>query len=86
VQGVISTFLTRVPAGERLEIRADGSVVRDYLHVADLPELCALAIGSDKVGPYNAGSGVGMSLKDIIEILEAVTGSPIEPIYKPGRD
>jgi UDP-glucose 4-epimerase len=85
VQGVISTFLTRILAGERLEIWGDGSVVRDYLHVADLAELCALAIGSDKVGPYNAGSGVGMSLKDIIEILGTVTGSPIEPIYKPGR-
>jgi UDP-glucose 4-epimerase len=85
VQGVISTFLTRIRAGERLEIWGDGSVERDYLHVADLAELCALAVQSDKVGPYNAGSGKGTSLREIIEILGIVTGRPIEPLYKPGR-
>jgi UDP-glucose 4-epimerase len=85
VQGVISTFLTRILAGERLEIWGDGSVVRDYLHVADLAELCALAIGSDKVGPYNAGSGEGTSLRELIDILRTVTGMAVEPIYKPGR-
>jgi UDP-glucose 4-epimerase len=85
VQGVISTFLSRMIAGEPLEIWGDGSVVRDYLHVAELAELCALAISSDKVGPYNAGSGAGTSLNDIVEILRIVTGTRIEPVYKPGR-
>ncbi|MCS0497830.1 NAD-dependent epimerase/dehydratase family protein [Ancylobacter sp. MQZ15Z-1] len=85
VQGVISTFLSRLNAGQSIEIWGDGSVVRDYLHVTDLAELCARAVASERVGPYNAGSGQGTSIRQIIEILAAVTGQPIQPIYKPGR-
>ena len=85
VQGVISTFLSRILAGESLEIWGDGTVVRDYLHVTDLAELCALAIASEKVGPYNAGSGESTSLNDIVEVLRVVTKHPIEVVYKPGR-
>ncbi len=85
VQGVISTFLRRILAGEPIEIWGDGSVVRDYVHVADLAELCSLAVASDAVGPYNAGSGVGVSLKDIVQIISEVTGNDIQPVYKPAR-
>ena len=85
VQGVISTFLNRILADERVEIWGDGSVVRDYLHVADLAELCVLALQSEKTGPYNAGSGKGVALREIVEIISEVTGRDLEPHYKPGR-
>ncbi|TCT04735.1 NAD-dependent epimerase/dehydratase family protein [Aquabacter spiritensis] len=85
VQGVISTFLTRLRRGETLEIWGDGSVVRDYVHVAELADLCARAIATDRTGAYNAGSGQGTSLREVVEILETVTGRAIAPIYKPGR-
>ncbi|QIG48826.1 NAD-dependent epimerase/dehydratase family protein [Nordella sp. HKS 07] len=85
VQGVISTFLSRLRDGETIEIWGDGSVVRDYVHVADLAELCARAIVTDKIGPYNAGSGKGTSLREIVEILAKVTGQRISPIYKSAR-
>lgn len=85
VQGVISTFLNRILADERIEIWGDGSVVRDYLHVADLAELCVLALQSEKTGPYNAGSGEGVALREIVEIIGQVTGQDLDPLYKPGR-
>ena len=85
VQGVITTFLSRVLADEPIEIWGDGSVVRDYLHVADLALLCVNAICSTKIGVYNAGSGVGTSVNDIVHALQQVTGKTIEPVYKPGR-
>lgn len=85
VQGIISTYLNRLLAGESLEVWGDGSVVRDYLHVTDLAEMCALGIASAQTGPYNAGSGQGTSVREIIDILRAVTGQAVEPIYKPGR-
>ena len=66
VQGVISTFLKRVHDGEAIEISGDGSVVRDYLHVIDLAALCVSAAVSDCVGPFNAGSGEGRSLNQIL--------------------
>lgn len=85
VQGVISTFLNRLLAGEQLEIWGDGTVVRDYLHVRDLAEFCAEAVSSDKVGPFNVGSGEGSSLLDVVDLLRIVTGREIAPLIKPGR-
>ena len=85
VQGVISTFLRRILAGQPVEIWGDGSVVRDYLEVGDLAELCVLAGTSDREGAYNAGSGHGLSVNEIVEAIRAATGMAFETIYKPGR-
>jgi UDP-glucose 4-epimerase len=85
VQGVISTFLRRILAGQPLEIWGDGSVVRDYLEVGDLAELCIRAGTSDKEGVYNAGSGSGLSVNEIVEAIRKVTGSEFKVVYKPGR-
>jgi UDP-glucose 4-epimerase len=85
VQGVVTTFLSRVLEGDTIEIWGDGSVVRDYLHVTDLADLCVRALCSDKTGPYNAGSGQGKSINEIIEVLRLATGKVISPVYKPGR-
>lgn len=85
VQGVISTFLNRTLAGDPIEIWGDGSVVRDYLHVTDLAELCVLALSGDRTGACNAGSGIGTSLNTIIDTIGAVTGTSLDPVYKPGR-
>ncbi len=85
VQGVVTTFLSRLLANEQIEIWGDGSVVRDYLHVVDLAELCARMISSPKVGAYNAGSGVGTSVTEIVDVLRRVTDRKIDPVYKAGR-
>ena len=85
VQGVISTFLRRILAGQPLEIWGDGAVVRDYLEVGDLAELCVRVGTSDRVGAYNAGSGHGLSINEIIEAVRKVTGSQFKVVYKPGR-
>ena len=85
VQGVISTFLRRILAGQRLEIWGDGTVVRDYLEVGSLAELCVLAGASDKEGAYNAGSGRGLSVSEVVAAIRRVTGSKFEIVYKPAR-
>src|SRR5271166_5741187 len=85
VQGVISTFLRRVAAGEAIEIWGDGTVVRDYLDVADLAEICVLAGTSRHEGVYNAGSGIGTSVNEIVETIRKVTGAQFETHYKLGR-
>lgn len=85
VQGVIGTFIRKVLAGEPIEIWGDGSVVRDFIYVSDLAELCVLAGQSNVTGTYNVGSGVGYSINEIISTLTSVTGKPMEPIYQLGR-
>lgn len=85
VQGVISTFMRALRDGRTIEIWGDGSVVRDYLYVGDLADLCVRAAQTDLIGSINAGSGVGRSLTDIVAALANVTGKRIEPVFKPGR-
>ena len=66
---------------------ADGSCVRDYLHVEDLAHAHLLALkaldkGVNKV--FNLGSGVGYSVLEVIAEIEKVIGSRLErTIAKP---
>ena len=89
VQGIIGTHLWKVIQNEPLEIWGDGSVVRDFIHVRDLATLCAQAVLSDVTGCFNAGSGEGASVKEVVaaigRTLEASGRPPAEIIYKPGR-
>lgn len=85
VQGVVSTFLDNIRAGRGIEIWGDGSVVRDYIDVRDLAELCVLAGTSQLEGTYNAGSGQGVSLNELIDIMKLELGVELTPIYRPGR-
>ncbi len=85
VQGIIGTFLNKIRRGEELEVWGDGSLVRDYLAVEDLARLCVLAAESDRVGVYNAGSGRGYSVKDILQAIEAVVGLPLPVNWRDSR-
>ena len=59
---------------------ADGTCVRDYIHVSDLAEAHVLALEAlDKgglSGPYNLGNGQGFSVREVIAAVERVTGLP----------
>jgi UDP-glucose 4-epimerase len=85
VQGVISTFLRRILAAQPIEIWGDGTVARDYLEVGDLAELCVRAGTSEREGAYNAGSGHGLSVNDVVKAVRNVTGADVKAIYKPAR-
>jgi UDP-glucose 4-epimerase len=85
VQGVVSTFLRRVRDGESLEVWGDGSVTRDFIYVTDLAALCATATTHGTEGVFNAGSGVGVSVNEIIAEIAEVSGSDPMVDYKPAR-
>ena len=58
---------------------ADGTCVRDYIHVTDLANAHVLAyegLNSGKVSNevYNLGNGSGYSVKEIIDVCERVSG------------
>lgn len=85
VQGVVATFMQKILAGERISIWGDGSVRRDYVEVTDLARMCRLAIDSDAVGVFNVGSGVGLSLRQLVGMIEQVTGVKAVVDYQPAR-
>ncbi|MGB5963095.1 MAG: UDP-glucose 4-epimerase GalE [Coleofasciculaceae cyanobacterium] len=60
---------------------ADGTCIRDYIHVTDLAQAHVLGLeyllkgGSTEV--FNLGNGQGFSIKEVIEAARVVTGRPI---------
>ena len=67
----------------------DGTCLRDYIHVCDLADahvlaLRALAAGGPS-GAYNAGTGHPHSVKQVIEAVSRVVGSPVQWTAAPRR-
>ncbi len=85
VQGLIAAFLNRVSTGDPLTVWGDGEIVRDYFYVSDLAELCALAVGSSVTGTFNAGSGCGSSINEVIDLIRQVTRLDPEVRYETNR-
>lgn len=85
-QGAVTVFLDKALRGETIEIWGDGSVIRDYFHVSDAITalLQALPYTGD-VRVFNIGSGVGKSLNEILDAIDALLGAPVRRKYLPGR-
>ena len=68
----------------------DGTCVRDYIHVGDLADAHARALDHLAAGGAsvrcNLGTGVGVSVKEIIAAAEEVTGRTVPVVYGPRRD
>jgi len=68
----------------------DGTCIRDYIHVLDLVETHRIALkkllGGAQSNFYNAGVGRGYSNKEVIEMVEKVTGLTINLEYGPRRE
>jgi len=74
-QGAIGAFLHAVRTGETISIFGDGSVVRDYVHVADMAR-ATVALARLEAPPrlVNVGSGTGHSLLQVLDVVRSVTG------------
>ncbi len=68
---------------------ADGTCIRDYIHVLDLAAAHALALKRLEAGGEslrcNLGTGRGHSVREIIAMAEEVTGKRVPVIYGPRR-
>ncbi|HEY7194337.1 MAG TPA: UDP-glucose 4-epimerase GalE [Gemmatimonadales bacterium] len=68
---------------------ADGTAIRDYVHVADIADahLRALDVRLDGGGPvaFNLGTGTGRSVREVVEAARRVTGRPIPVVEKARR-
>jgi UDP-glucose 4-epimerase len=85
IQGVIASFTEKVLRHEPLPLIGTGDVVRDFFHVSDLAKFCSIIINNEKTGIFNAGSGHGTSIREIIHILEGIHDSPLTINQTNGR-
>lgn len=86
IQGLIGTHLWRLARKEQIEVWGDGSIVRDFIHVQDMADLCYRALVSDVTGVFNAGSGEGASVAEVVKKICDVVGGDVKPIYKDKRN
>lgn len=67
---------------------ADGTCIRDYIHVSDLAAAHLLALNAlEKSSPliYNLGNGRGFSVLEVVEVARKVTGHAIPVVESPRR-
>jgi len=85
-QGVISVFLNKILLDKEIEIWGDGSVIRDYIYIKDVTKLLANVLEVETLNPiYNIGSNKGLSLNELIAIMEKVTNKKAIKKYLPNR-
>jgi len=68
---------------------ADGTAIRDYVHVADIADahLRALDVALDGGAPVavNLGTGTGRSVREVVETARRVTGRAVPMVERPRR-
>jgi len=98
VANLIPLALRAIERGERPQIfgndydTADGTCVRDYIHVSDLASAHVAAVEkcqSEALGKvhatYNVGRGFGSSVREVLDIVSEVVGFDVNPIDSPRR-
>ena len=68
----------------------DGTGVRDYIHVSDLATAHLLAVDALRAAPhdsftYNVGYGRGVSVREVLDAVDRVTGLALHRVLAPRR-
>lgn len=69
---------------------ADGTAIRDYVHVSDLAVAHALAASyladGGASGAFNLSTGIGTSVRDVVKAVERATGRVVPIVEAPRRN
>jgi UDP-glucose 4-epimerase len=69
--------------GEGVQVRGDGTMLRDVVHVDDVVQGVLAAWRARHTGPLILGSGQSVSINDMVDTARRVTGAPIPVEYVP---
>ena len=83
--GVVSIFAGRVARHERPTVFGDGRQTRDYTYVGDVVAAFVAAADAGIAGLWNVGTGVEVSVIDLIDGFAAISGATIDPDFAPAR-
>jgi Nucleoside-diphosphate-sugar epimerases len=72
-QGIIPLLYRACHTGTPVTIWGDGSATKDYLHVDDFATAVEAVLRAGLSGIYNVASGHSLSLREIIELVEAAS-------------
>ena len=82
--GVVAIFLERMARGDETVIFGDGAQQRDFAYVGDIIDALLATVGKGG-GPYNIGTGVATSVKDLHAACRSVAGVAEEPRHEDAR-
>lgn len=85
-QGFIAIAVGSLLKERPIRIRGTGETVRDFIHIEDVMNVCCKLVNDDSAETiYNLGSGIGVSLNQIIAEIESLTQSKLPVEYIPAR-
>ena len=81
---VVSNFIVQALRGEPITIYGDGSQTRSFCYVDDLVSgIMAFMEQDSETGPINLGNPGEFTIRELAEMVVALTGSKSEIVYKP---
>jgi len=86
--GVISIFCRRMLAGQAPVIFGDGLQSRDFIYVGDIARACIAAALSERTfggSVVNAGTGKPTNLRELVEALNEILGTDLQPQFDAAR-
>jgi UDP-glucose 4-epimerase len=85
-QGLVAAALECVRRRRPLTVYGDGLSIRDFITVGDVVDVVIGVLDRSDVPPVlNVGSGRGVSVADVLEVVESVTGDRLELERRPAR-
>jgi UDP-glucose 4-epimerase len=69
--------------GKGVQVRGDGSMIRDVVHVDDVIAGIVAAWRAGRTGPVILGSGQSVTVMDMVEAARSVTGAPLPVEHVP---
>ena len=86
---IVARLMRAVRDGAEFNVYGDGTQVRDYVNAADVAQAFRLALTrEDWAGPVVIGSGVSLSVLEVVQEVREVTGASLEVGHveaKPGE-
>jgi UDP-glucose 4-epimerase len=77
LQGFLGVAVAQLAAGNPIRVFGSTANVRDYVHLDDICRVIELAVDQrPDFGLFNVGSGQGVSVADLIELLGSIVGAP----------
>ena len=79
----IPRLMRAAASGQGVQVRGDGTMMRDVIHVDDVVAGIQAAWQAGHIGPVILGSGQSVSVLDMVEAARSVTGAALPVEYVP---
>lgn len=84
--GVVTTFVYEMLNDRKLQVYGDGNVVRDFIYIEDAVKAIDKVVqGESNYKTFNIGSGMGVSVNNLIAVIEHTLKKTAKVEYIHGR-